>query len=66
MLCGDTGEGLGRGSKKIAYVVLGAQDPQLSVPWSPRPRNRAAAVTCGRGRCDFPAILRLTPKIASG
>ena len=40
--------------------------PDLSVPWSLRPRNRAAAATCGRGRCDFPAILRLTPKIASG
>ena len=38
----------------------------LSVPWSLRPRNRAAAATCGRGRCDFPAILMLTPKIASG
>ena len=38
----------------------------LSVPWSLRPRNRAAAAACGRGRCDFPAILRLTPKIASG
>ena len=32
----------------------------------PLTRNRAAAATCGRGRCDFPAILRLTPKIASG
>ena len=41
-------------------------EKQLSVPWSLRPRNRAAAATCGRGRCDFPAILRLTPKIASG
>ena len=33
---------------------------ELSVPWSLRPRNRAAAATCGRGRCKHPAILRLT------
>ena len=38
----------------------------LSVPWLPRPRNRAAAATCGRGRCDFRVTLRLTPKIAIG
>ena len=37
----------------------------LSVPWSLRPRNRAAAATCGRGRCEIPAILRVIPKIAS-
>ena len=42
------------------------QVTELSVPWSLRPRNRAAAATCGHGRCDFPAILRFTPKIASG
>ena len=30
-----------------------------------RPRNRAAAATCGRGRCELPAILKVTPKIAS-
>ena len=48
------------GSKKCA------KHPDLSVPWSLRPRNRAAAATCGRGCCDFPAILRPTPKIASG
>ena len=36
-------------------------------------KNRAAAATCGRGRCDsavvaaiFLRFLRLTPKIASG
>ena len=34
----------------------------LSVPWSLRPQNRAAAATCGHGRCELPAILRLTPK----
>ena len=34
----------------------------LSVPWSLRPRNRAAAATCGHGRCDLPAILRVTQK----
>ena len=38
----------------------------LSVPWSPRPQNRAAGATCDRGRCELPAILRLTPNIASG
>ena len=38
----------------------------LSVPWSLRPQNGTAAATCGRGRCERPAILRLTPKIASG
>ena len=37
-----------------------------SVPRSLWPRSRAAAATCGRGRCELPAILRLTPKIASG
>ena len=42
------------------------QDQVLSVPWSLQPRNRAAAATCGRGRCELPAIWRLTPKIASG
>ena len=26
----------------------------LSVPWSLRPQNRAAAATCGRGRCELP------------
>ena len=25
------------------------------------PRNRAAAARCGRGRCELPAILRITP-----
>ena len=34
----------------------------LSVPWSLRPQNRAAAATCGRGRCELPAILRATQK----
>ena len=43
-------------------VLNGHPDLSLSVPWSLRPQNRAAAATCGRGRCDFPAILRLTPK----
>ena len=38
----------------------------LSVPWSLQPRNRAAAATCGHGRCELPAILRAMPKIASG
>ena len=33
--------------------------PRLSVPWLLRPRNRAAAATCGRGGCELPAILRL-------
>ena len=28
--------------------------------------NRAAAATCSHGRCELPAILRPTPKIASG
>ena len=32
----------------------------LSVPWSLRQRNRVAAATCGRGRCEVPAILRVT------
>ena len=39
--------------------------PELSVPWSLRPRNRTAAGTCGHGRCELPAILRVTPKIES-
>ena len=30
----------------------------LSVPWSLQPRNRTAAATCGRGRCELPAMLR--------
>ena len=34
----------------------------LSVPWSLRPRNCAAAVICGHGRCELPAILRVTQK----
>ena len=34
----------------------------LSVPWSLRPQNRAAAATCGRGRCKLPAILRANLK----
>ena len=34
----------------------------LSVPWSPRPQNRAAAATCGHGRCELPAIVRVTQK----
>ena len=34
----------------------------LSVPWSLRPQNRAAAATCGHGRCELPAILRVTQK----
>ena len=39
----------------------------LSLPWSLRPRNRAAAVTCGRGHCELPVILRVAaPHIASG
>ena len=42
-----------------------AEYPVLSVLWSLRPQNRAAAATCGRGRCELPAILMLTPKIAS-
>ena len=39
---------------------------KLCVLWSLQPQNRAAAATCGCGRCELPAILRLTPKIASG
>ena len=35
---------------------------ELSVLWSLRPRNRAAAATCGRGRCELPANSMLTPK----
>ena len=39
----------------------------LSIPWSLRPRNRAVAATCGRGRCELPAILRLPQKsLAAG
>ena len=34
----------------------------LSVLWSLRPRNRAAAATCGHGRCELPAISRVTQK----
>ena len=45
---------------------LHGQDQELSVLWSLRLRNRAAAATCGRGRCELPAIVRATPKIASG
>ena len=33
--------------------------PGLSVLWSLRPQNRAATATCGRGRCELPAISRL-------
>ena len=29
------------------------------------PRTRAAAATCGRGRFEFPAILRVAPTIAT-
>ena len=29
----------------------------LCVPWSLRPRRRAAAATCGHGCCELPAIL---------
>ena len=42
-------------------LVAGSSHPlsppptlDLSVPWSLQPRNRAAAATCGRGRCDPP------------
>ena len=41
-----------RERERVGLVLL----DHLSVPWSLRPRNRAAAATCGRGRCDFPAI----------
>ena len=34
--------------------------PELSVPWSLRPRNRAAAATCGRGHCELTAVSRRT------
>ena len=34
----------------------------LSVPSSLRPQNRAAAATCGHGRCELPAIWRVTQK----
>ena len=37
----------------------------LGVPWSLQPRNRAAAATCGHHRWELPAILRVTPTIAS-
>ena len=30
----------------------------------PRPRNRAAAATCGRGRYELPAIFRVLPFLA--
>ena len=34
----------------------------LSVPWSLRPQNLAAAATRGRGCCELPEISRQTPK----
>ena len=40
------------------------QSSSISVPWSLRPRNRAAAATCGHGCCKLLAILRVTPNIA--
>ena len=30
------------------------------------PASRSCGDTCGRGRCELPAMLRLTPKIANG
>ena len=42
--------------RRIQQPILG-----LSVPWSLRPQNRAAAATCGRGRCELPAISLLRP-----
>ena len=38
----------------------------LSVPWSLRPRNRAAAATCGRDRCELLAIFNCGPRGATG
>ena len=29
----------------------------LSVPWLLRQRNRAAAATCGHGRCELPSTV---------
>ena len=47
----------------VAFATWGLFEGvlKLSVPWSLRPRNPAAAATCGRGRCELPAILRLNP-----
>ena len=36
--------------------------PALSVPWWLQQQNCAVAATCGHGRCELHAILRLTPK----
>ena len=47
---------------KCGKCICTKEPSRLSVPWSLRPQNRAAAATCGRGRCELPAILRLTPK----
>ena len=49
----------------VFYTVFPHVGPLPSVPWSPRPQNAAVAATCGRGRWEFLAILRVTPEIAS-
>ena len=54
---GSNGNTLCHSQKKICRKPVQAQ-----VPWSLRPQNRAAAATCGHGRCELPAILRVTQK----
>ena len=60
----DHGVGVDPSLLKCAFSFQGMyhQDLRLSVLWSLRPGNRAAAATCGHGRCELPAILRVTQK----
>ena len=48
-----------------AYFEVPPQLEFLSVSWSLQPGN-GAATTCGRGRCELPVILRVTPGVAGG
>ena len=48
--------------KTLRFIRNFPEPPTLSVPWSLRPRNRAAAATCGHGRCELPVVLRVAQK----
>ena len=53
-----------RGFSEISceFLLCALSAPIISVPWSLRPRNRAAPATCGRGCCELPAVLNSNPK----